>query len=277
MLMQAEKLLESYPDLYFFLSYDNYLSYELISNADGQQNARRIKGKKEEYLHAVESIADETSSWFSALDLEEIEILYVYGIGLGYGYFALKSWLKKATQRRVVFLEDDLGALATFFQTELAAEILEDSQVVLRFVRNWEVDAEELAQIFPCAHIAVTALPAYTKKNKAKLARIRLQLLRNSSSYHALFSEALFAHKLLTNLAPNMKRLPDAFFANKLEGKYAGVPAIICGAGPSLKSAISTLKTLENKALIIAGGSAIAALSNQGVEPPFRHGTRSKP
>ncbi len=267
MLNQAERLLESHPDLYFFLSYDSYQAYELIQNADGALNAQRISGKKIEHLHTSGSIADETSNWFSGLDLEEIEILYVYGIGLGYGYSALESWLKKEPQRRVIFLEDDLGALATFLQGEMAARILDDAQVLLRFVRDWEADLEELAQTFPCAHIAVTALPAYAKKNKAKLARIRLKLLRSSSSFHAFFSEALFAHKLLTNLAPNLKRLPEAFYANKLEGKYAGVPAIICGAGPSLKSALPTLKTLEHKALIIAGGSAIAALSNQGVTP----------
>ena len=50
---------------------------------------------------------------------------------------------------------------------------------------------------------------------------------------------------------------------------FAKVPAIICGAGPSLQDSIEELKKLEGRALIIAGGSAIAALSSQGILPHF--------
>ncbi|MBI2742606.1 MAG: motility associated factor glycosyltransferase family protein [Chlamydiales bacterium] len=267
MLKEREALLEKYPDIYFFLSYTDYSAYEMTSSADGKVNAVRKKGKTEEFLHSISDIDEEVKLWAASLDLDDIEILYVYGVGLGYCYAEIKNWLHKLPQRRVVFLEDDLGAIAAFFQAEAAAEITEDPQVVLRFVRSWKADLDNLAQTFPCAHVAVTALPAYAKKSRAKISRIRLQLLRSSSSFHALFSEALFSHKLLQNLAPNLKRLPSAFYANELEGRYQGVPAIICGAGPSLKSVIGTLKTLENRALIIAGGSAIAALSNQGVVP----------
>lgn len=262
-------LLERYPDLYFFLSYTPHEPYTFFLNQSGEKNAYRRKNGEEEVLHTRGNIAEETKEWISSFALEKIEILYCYGIGLGYCYPLLKEWLKQESGKRLVFLEDDLGALATFLQTEISEEILADPQVVLRYVQDWASELETLAQTFPYTHVETTALPSYAKREKQKISKMRLQLLRKSSSYHALFSEALFSPKLLENLAINLRRLPSSFYANGMRGRYKDLPAIICGAGPSLKTAIPRLKSLENRALIFAGGSAIAALSNQGVLPHF--------
>ncbi|MCK4934854.1 MAG: DUF115 domain-containing protein, partial [Simkaniaceae bacterium] len=71
---------------------------------------------------------------------------------------------------------------------------------------------------------------------------------------------------LFKNLAANYQRLPSAFYASRLEGEFNNIPAIICGAGPSLKEAMPYLKFSAQKALIIAGGSTITALSSEGIE-----------
>ncbi len=236
-MLTQEEILEKYPEIYFFLTYGDPTSFQL---------------------------SEENPTWAETFDLKEIEILYVYGIGRGLSYKTLKGWLKEECQRRLIYLEDDLGALGAFFQCENASEIADDPQVLIHHLKNVESDLEELAQNFPCAHIQVAKLPS---KTASKFAKIQLKLLRDSSAFHAFFSEALFSHKLLENLASNIQRLPQAFYANKLEGKYAGIPAIICGAGPSLKTAKEKIQVLQGKALVIAGGSTIAALSNAGVIP----------
>ncbi len=48
-----------------------------------------------------------------------------------------------------------------------------------------------------------------------------------------------------------------------------GTPAVICGAGPSLKASAPALKELERRALIFAGGSTLSALKSLGVIPHF--------
>ncbi|HET9886002.1 MAG TPA: 6-hydroxymethylpterin diphosphokinase MptE-like protein, partial [bacterium] len=55
------------------------------------------------------------------------------------------------------------------------------------------------------------------------------------------------------------------FYANGLKGAFANVPAIVCGAGPSLDPALLN----DTRALILAGGSAVTALSAHGVIPHF--------
>jgi hypothetical protein len=54
-----------------------------------------------------------------------------------------------------------------------------------------------------------------------------------------------------------------------LKDACKGMPAIICGAGPSLNQAIPLLTELRDRAVIIAGGTAITALCASNVLPHF--------
>lgn len=52
-----------------------------------------------------------------------------------------------------------------------------------------------------------------------------------------------------------------------LKGSFAQVPAIVCGAGPSLEEAIPFLKQQESSAFVLAAGTALPLLSRYGIEP----------
>ncbi len=73
-------------------------------------------------------------------------------------------------------------------------------------------------------------------------------------------------HKLFSNLIANFKRLPKAFTIADWKGHFSDVPCVICGAGPSLKEATSLFRE-EEKFLLFAAGSAIAALNTMDVKP----------
>ncbi len=73
--------------------------------------------------------------------------------------------------------------------------------------------------------------------------------------------------RFVTNVLSNMERLPAAKKGSSLEGSCKGMTAVICGAGASLDKVASHLAALQDKVVIIAGGSAILALEKQGVRP----------
>jgi hypothetical protein len=54
--------------------------------------------------------------------------------------------------------------------------------------------------------------------------------------------------------------------------RFKDVPAIICGAGPSLNKNIDLLRGLQEQALIFAGGSALNVFCKEGIEPHFGAG-----
>lgn len=190
------------------------------------------------------------------LDLGNVELLYFYGLGRGEIYAAVKSWLDASPTHQLVLLEDDPALISSFLDLPEAVEILSHPQVHL------EMEFAHLAEKFPVQRIEVAGLAS--KKGVAKL---RLELLRKTALSHALRLDRLYGYQPFLNFVKNLRHLPRSFYANGLKGAFTNVPAIVCGAGPSLD--IPVLKELENRALLIAGGSTLAALSSQGVLPHF--------
>ncbi len=200
------------------------------------------------------------------LPSHDLEAVYVYGLNEK-AYHSLKTWLEENPERELIFLEENLGVLDTFLEKERAGEILNHPQVHLRFnldKKRLTPFLEECAESFPFEKIAIL-----TAKKKSRFYQIRLKLQRLTTIQHALFLERYYYHHLVKNLIPNFRRMHDSFDGNGLREQFKNVPAIICGAGPSLSNDIDTLRTLDDRALIIAGGSAIPALSNNNIRPHF--------
>lgn len=252
---------ELYPEIDFHLNFTPYEPFTLIDEPNGKKNATRGSF----HLHQGE---DELKRWKKRLQFEQIGLLYLYGIGLGYYYEALKPWLAEKTSNILVILEDDLGAIDAFLTMENAAEILHHPQVHLRYLSNQnslEESLEEITREFPCEKVAVSALESYRASPVFK--KLKLLIPRKTTLWHALLSESLHSGLFCRNILQNMLRLQNSFCINRWRGEFQGVPAVICGAGPSLQAAASHLKHLENKALLFAGGSTLSALSHLGIRP----------
>lgn len=192
------------------------------------------------------------------ISLEKEEVFYFYGLDAEI-YSQCKEWLKNS-DKQLVFLEDDPGIIASFLKTAEAHEILSNPQVHIELLG----EIEPLVQKFPLRRVEVAGLPS--KKN---LRRLRIEILRKSALAHGLHMDRLHGYQPFYNFVQNLAQLPHSFYANGLKGAFQDVPAVVCGAGPSLGPTVETLRTLENKALIIAGGSTLAALSSRGVMPHF--------
>ncbi|MDJ0652146.1 MAG: DUF115 domain-containing protein [Simkaniaceae bacterium] len=207
-----------------------------------------------------------------SLKLETLEVVYIYGLGLGHYYFPFKKWLAENKERDLIFMEENLSVLKTFLDMEHAAEILAHPQVHIRFnldKKKLSTFLEECAQSFPVEKVGVIALASYKKYYRSRFYRLRLKLHRQTTVAYALFHENRYYHHFIDNFIPNFQRLESSFDGNGLKDTFKGIPAIVCGAGPSLANDIETLRSLQENALIFAGGSAITALSNQGIIPHF--------
>jgi len=189
--------------------------------------------------------------WLKSIELNEIEVLYLVGL---FNYSLpkdLTQWLGERKERALVIIEEDLGAFASFNQFDL----LDNPQIHLHYAK--EDPIEELANQFPCDRIAIFIGKPFDAE--------RLQ--RRSAALSALYSDVLYSHKIVENVLANYLRLHTCFNANALQ--FKNVPAIICGAGPSLEKSFSALRQAGNKALIFAGGSAIPILTRNKICPHF--------
>jgi antitoxin component YwqK of YwqJK toxin-antitoxin module len=246
----------------------------LCQSESGVDNLRLVQGDKEIYVHSKVDPLQEAAEWFAHLRLKGIEIIYIYGVGLGYYYDAAKEWLKSSERHHLVFFEPDLQVLHRLLETERGSLLLHDRQVTIYYlISEAEESFPEYHQLtfsFSAHPFTITSLASYKEVYPVQYNEFisRISFFSKMNGLNILE----YDHHGLTifrNLFHNYLTLPRSYLGNKLFGNFNGIPAIICGAGPSLDKNIEVLATLGDRALIFAGGTALNALNSQGVMPHF--------
>ncbi len=200
------------------------------------------------------------------VELGKAEGIYIYGLGNGAPYFQMQQWLHADPKRRLIFLEDDPEAFVSLLHFSENQSLISDSQVHLQLFSRKDFDYESLTKAFPLHRIEILSLAS---KPKSVYQSLKMNLLKKTALSFAIHLDRLHGDQPFFNFMHNVKRLPTSFYANRLKGCFENVPAMICGAGPSLTEAIPYLKDFQNRGLLIAGGSTIAALSSKGVPLHF--------
>ena len=267
------------PKAAIYLSYLDADHLQFCKTASGELNLKKTVEGNNQFYHSVTNAQQEAEQWFANLNLTDIDALYVYGMGLGYYYDVVKAWLHADPKRRFVFIEDDLAVIRRIFETERATEILGDTQAKIHYFENIE-DSETvltpLAELYwnsLTTKVEVSALKSYRETKEKIFADIHHKIVYDISMLHVVLEEYFnFGIAFYRNFYPNLLQLPGASLANGMFNKFNKVPAIICGAGPSLNKQLPLLKTLRDKALIFAGGSSLNALNSFGMQPHFGAG-----
>ncbi|MCB1114087.1 MAG: DUF115 domain-containing protein [Chlamydiia bacterium] len=218
------------------------------------------------------NISSQLRHWLTLLPLTQVEVLVVYGLGLGYPYQALKPWLKAFSHRKVIFLEDDMDVLYEFLKREACLELLDDLQAEIRVIPKedalQELYFKNLAQRFLYHRFFFTGIPSYQREKGGEFQLFKYFF--EQSHYFLLVSvgEVLgYAKDFYQNFWGNLHKISESKLFSKLKDAFKGVPAIVVGAGPSLGKQIPLLKKLQDKALIISGGTATNVLNANGISP----------
>jgi len=258
------------PDEAKLLSLVEFFHVSRCDNSDGTPNLKAIYNQTF-FLHSTSDVGLEGQDWFNNLNLRNIDILYVYGLGLGYYYNSAKNWLKESKKRFLIFLEDDLEVLRIFFETELAEEMLNDVQVRIYYL-DWnrrDYCLEKIVSNYVFEKYKVTALNSYIL-NKSFFHEIESLIAHFSFLRSGLLAEYISSGiNFFNNFYRNLTRIPFSFLGNRLFDQFKNIPAIICGAGPSLEKNAKILHKLKDRALIFAGGTAMNAINAQGIIPHF--------
>ena len=242
----------------------------------GMTNLKRERGGKTEYLHSQTDPVSEAKTWFGSLHLRNVQVIYIYGIGLGYGYDAAKEWLFQKNDRFLVFIEEDPQVVRCFLETERCHDLLNDGHSFLFLAEDKGKSISQfnkIVQLFADKKILLTGLDSETKSNPQKYMEYWSKI-SFMNSVHSQWRAESHTHGVVyfRNCFLNYLDLANSFLGNKLFGKFTalkGVPAIICGAGPSLDKNIEMISQLSNRALIFAGGTALNALSAKNILPHF--------
>lgn len=248
----------------------------LLETAKNVQNIHWKYGKQDFFLHDEDVPEEEIRQYLSEYSLANVEVIYFFGIGLGYSWPLLQKWLDKKPERRLVYLEDDLGVLKLFLETDIATEILSHPRVQIAVFHKIEEEKSTFNNLtwqHLLKEILVLSLPSYSDHRKEVAQLLVERLTFESANKNRIVSEFL-DHGVVfyRNFYANLKQLHRCYHGNRLFNRFFRVPAIICGAGPSINGQLELIRELQNRAIILAGGSAINVLNGVGINPHFGGG-----
>jgi hypothetical protein len=248
---------------------DEMLSY--CKTLKGELNLRLQGENGQETFYSQEGAMDEAREWFATIDSKHVGVLYVYGLGLGYYYKVSKDWLHGEASRALVFLEDNAAVLRKFLEMDDAEEVLRDTQVHIVYLKDLHSKKEVLKDLYwqvALASAQVSALRYYERKKPEIYEALRHDITYSAELKKSLLEEYLeYGSAFFINCYQNYMCLPNSYKGNNFFGKFKKVPAIICGAGPSLEKNMHLLTHLKERALIFAGGSAINILNSGSIQP----------
>lgn len=208
-----------------------------------------------------EKIEKKTSKPLNIDSIEKGEIAFCYGVSEK--AFRLFSKRFKKPKTKLIFIEDCFGSLIEFAEKEEGRKILSHPRVSLHYVKS-SFDLEEILKKELWQHLLETSFLMQTKEHPF-LASL-FSFLREG--VHFTFSDySDFGQKVLENVLQNLHSLQKLNLLGDLKGAFQGVPAFIVGAGPSLDEDAHLID--REKAIVFAGGSAVAALSKKGIKPHF--------
>lgn len=252
---------------------------EFCRTDKGEENIRNINWTTSPYYYSQQGAIETLQASLDHYPLFSEDIIVIYGVGLGYHVEALKKWMQHDPRRLLVLIDDDPAVWRRFLESDQAEKVLTNTQVVLIDFKypsydQWNDFRNKFNWLISCSTVRrITCLPsdAYATNRPTECSLITTQFSHLFSSADN-FTREMLAGKgdLFKNYFSNLLMIPHCrAISPQMNGKLADLPAIICGAGPSLGKQISQLNEFRDKAIIFAAGTAMNIVTRKGVRPHF--------
>lgn len=246
-------------------------NYSLERSKDDRNIVRVKKSGKDIYLGSKYSVERDVQNFMSQIqDFNVNTIFVIFGIGTGEHIQALLNII--SSTNKVYVLEPDTNIIGAFYSLEYSKEIIEDKRVTLS-----PMDVDKINSVI--GHVVeefnINNLKVMSYANYDKIYTLEYDQFFKcvkeflESSAINVNTSIYYSQQFFHCFVKNMKYIVNSTVLNDLKNEFAGTPAVIVSAGPSLEKNIHLLKEVKDKFLIIAGGRTIKPLNKIGLDPDF--------
>lgn len=239
---------------------------ERIEAKNGRPTLRaQLPDGRRVYLHSPYDPVREAEQWAERLQDAKNSLVVLYGLGLGYPLQALLRRLESGTKVVVVEPHEELRHLSTIQRAQ--AEVPGFPHIFL--AREWE-DFKEVYKAHGNSweNIFFACSPSYPQVFAQDYAAFGEGLSGEMKSLRSNLATILyFSNIWQTNFLKNLRYAGGSSTIAPTFGAFAGKPAIIVSAGPSLNKNIDLLHRAKDKALILAVGTSTRLLLKKGIRP----------
>ena len=223
------------------------------------------------YMHSKYNPVDEANQFIQQYeDLDEVEHVFFYGVGLGYH---IDAFVEKYPKKRITLYEPEIEIMAKYLSRKDLKDfpnqqlktifVEEDASQVEQFITKFVDELNE--------EMLLIQLPSYERVFASSFKQFSDIFIRalasKKSSYNVNSSfEKRWTYNSMINFPETIKS-PNILMQKK--SYFEGKPVIVVAAGPSLQDEIDNLKKIkeEGTAYIFSVGTAINALLSHGIEP----------
>lgn len=224
-------------------------------------------------LHHPQNPLAETQAWISKhqATIQTQPLLVLLGFGLGYQLLWMKQIIDPDTI--IIIIEPELEFFHFGLHTvdcsdlwknknliwcvsepiESIRAILRDDRVSYRFTQTGLTLLGLPAQLHVHHHFLQSLTELIQEERRRAALRFRTNVSTTALSIH--------------NITYNLPKVFQHGGIHPLHHRYAGFPAIVAAAGPSLAAALPTIQALQQNVVILAVDTAYPVLHHAGIEP----------
>lgn len=218
-------------------------------------------------LHSQRDPIAEAERLLDAVQLEpRPPLVVVIGLGLGYVLDALDRHVPSST---VLALEPTPSAIKPFLARRDWRDWLGSGRLTILIGPEYQGHTGAWQLVDPGAQAPpIVVSPVIGREFGADVARARN--VANQVVYGAKANQEAqrqFAGRYLLNTIENLPVIEESADVRSFYGAFAGVPAIVVSAGPSLDRNLVDLAAVGDRALIIAADTAVRPLLGADISP----------
>lgn len=248
---------------------ENNMQVKLCRSKSGHLNIAFNDSLVDQYVHSNYNPEIEAERWASSLDTN-VPLIVIFGLGLGYHIRALRKRVNK--DARIVIIEPDMEIFKLFLENSIDIRSFDKNTTLILKNQPMDImkDIFEMFKRVQLQNVEIKLYSGYFSRYVTLYREIEQKFYENVKSFHVNIStQNHFKYLWLVNFLSNCRYINNSCNGKVLYNKFKGIPAIVVSAGPSLNKNVEYLKDLKEKALIIAGASAIGILKKHGISPHF--------
>jgi hypothetical protein len=251
---------------------DDFASHITVSAArDGAQTATaKSDAGTALQLHSRYAPLDEARKLVAAVVSDKIGVYFVLGFGLGHHVKELYD--RTGDTVRIFCFEPDPRVLRAAIEHVDLSDALGSGRI--RLINT--LDRAELTKHFTAESAAIAAGHAIVEhrpslqRSPAYFDEVRDALRDGVAHCRTQISTIVNASKLTAeNLARNLPLYLTTPGLERLRGAFAGKPAIVVSAGPSLRKNKHLLAQAKDNAVLVSVQTTLQILLEMGIEPHF--------
>jgi hypothetical protein len=203
------------------------------------------------------------------------DVIGIYGVDNPFIYLYAKDWLLEKENRYLFFVEDRELPWNELLATSVCSCIESDPRVKLFFIESpmkQVAVAQEIVEFF--FGLTISWSPSFSYKESEQFFSF-LSVFNTLNKAHGYILQEDEKEIHAQNLYHNLMQTDSFVDASRFSHLFTDVPAIICGASPSLAHHFSFLREVQHSSLIFVGGSAMGSFSRNGI--PFHMGASVDP